>query len=80
MDNKEKDAPKFYEESGWKWCGDFPTYVQHYWKLFRNPDAGGEWMLYNAKLRNSMPVYEPYQIKYCPANGAIISVRNEALR
>lgn len=80
MDNKEKESPKFYEESGWKWCGDFPTYVQHYWKLFRDQENGGQWLLYNAKMRNHTPVFEPYEIKYCPANGAIISVRNEALR
>lgn len=80
MDNKEKDDPKHYEESGWKWCGDFPTYVQHYWKLFADPDNRSQWLLYNAKLRNDVKVYEPYQIKFCPSNGAIMSSKNEHLK
>lgn len=80
MDNKEKDDPKFYEESGWKWCGDWPTYVQHYWKLFRDSESPKHWLLYNAKLRNHTPVFEPYRIEICPANGAIISSKNEAIR
>ena len=80
MDNKEKEAPKYYEESGWKYTGDFATYAQHYWKLFRDPNEPGQWLLYNAKLRNATMIFEPYQIKFCPQNGAIISSKNEAIR
>lgn len=80
MDNKEKEDPKYYEESGWKWCGDFPTYVQHYWKLFFDPENYGQWLLHDAKLRNAERVRSPYQIQFCPVNGAVIKSWNEKLR
>lgn len=77
MDNAEVKDPDYYEATGWKYTGDFAFHAQHYWKLFYDKETRDIWNLYNAKLRNDLKVYSPYQIRHVRENGAIINVTNE---